>query len=51
MSQRKKDQVTVIYAIVLALFGIGLILLALYVFCLLSGPEIGTCMMDAVNPL
>lgn len=50
MSQRKKDQVTVIYLLVLATFGIGLIIFAIWIFCMLSGPEIGTCTIDKVMP-
>lgn len=43
MSSHRKDQVAAIYVLYLAFFGIGLVLFALWVFCLLSGPELGTC--------
>lgn len=51
MSQRKQGQAAMIYVLLLASFGIGMVLIALYVFCLLSGPEFLTCTMDVVNPL
>lgn len=50
MSQRKKDQLTAVYLLVLASFGIGLIIFAIWVFCVLSGPELGTCVVDSVTP-
>lgn len=50
MSQRKKDQLTAIYLLVFASFGIGLIIFVIWVFCVLSGPEIGSCVVDTVIP-
>lgn len=50
MSQRKKDQVTAMYVFVLALFGGGLIVSTLILFCWLSGPDVTSCLIDAVNP-
>lgn len=44
-------QVTGVYVLYLLVFGIGLILFALWVFCLLGGPEIGTCVIDTANPV
>ena len=38
-----ETQLTGIYVVYLGLFGVGLVLFALWVFCLLSGPEFGTC--------
>lgn len=50
MSQQKQDQVTAIYLLVLATFGTGMVLFALWVFCVLSGPEIGICMPETGTP-
>lgn len=46
-----QSQVTGIYVLYLFAFGIGLILFTLWVFCLLSGPEIGTCSIDNAFPV
>jgi hypothetical protein len=43
MSSRRKEQVAAVYVIYLVVFGVGLVVFALWVFCLLSGPELGTC--------
>lgn len=50
MSQRKQGQATMLYVLLLASFGIGMILIALYVFCLLSGPEFMSCSLEILNP-
>lgn len=46
-----QGQATGIYILFLLAFGIGLILFALWVFCLLSGPELGTCLIDIATPV
>lgn len=50
MSRVGPEGVAVMYYLVLALFGVGLVLASLWVFCTLSGPDVGTCVLDAVNP-
>lgn len=50
MSRVGAEGAAVMYYLVLALFGVGLVLASLWVFCTLSGPDIGACVVDAVNP-
>lgn len=46
-----QGHVTGMYVLFLLAFGIGLILFALWVFCLLSGPEFGACSLAAVTAI
>lgn len=50
MSFMGREGASVLYFVVLALFGLGLVLASLWVFCSLSGPDVGACMLDAINP-
>lgn len=50
MSRRTQGQATMLHVLLLASFGVGMILIALYVFCLLSGPEFLSCTLDVINP-
>lgn len=50
MSRVGREGASVLYAVVLALFGLGLVLAALWGFCSLSGPDVGGCILEAVNP-
>lgn len=50
MSQRKKEQVTVIYLLVLALFGVGLIVGTIGLLCWLGAPDVPSCMVRVVTP-
>lgn len=50
MSQRKKEQLTVVYLLVLALFGVGLILSAIGLLCWLGAPDVPSCMFRVVTP-
>ncbi|MFB6353033.1 MAG: hypothetical protein ABEJ92_03010 [Halobacteriales archaeon] len=45
MSAIGQDQVTAVYVLFLLFFGVSMVLLALWVFCLLSGPEVGACQL------
>lgn len=51
MSRVAREGAPVLYFVVLALFGLGLVLLALWVFCTLSGPDFGTCTAEAIRGL
>jgi hypothetical protein len=50
MSRVNREQVAAIYFVVLALFGVGLILPSTGLFCWLSAPTISSCMVNAVSP-
>lgn len=50
MSRVGSEGVAVMYLVVLALFGVGLVLASLWVFCTLSAPDVGACVLEAVNP-
>lgn len=46
MAAMGKDGVAGIYVLFLLFFGVSMVLLALWVFCMLSGPQIGVCRVD-----
>ena len=50
MSRAAREGAPVIYFVVLALFGLGLVLASLWVFCTLSATDVGGCVLDAVSP-
>lgn len=43
-----KDGVAGIYVLFLLFFGVSMVLLALWVFCMLSGPQIGVCRIGSL---
>ena len=50
MGRVGREGASVIYFVVLSLFGLGLVLASLWVFCMLSGPDIGACVLDVIDP-
>lgn len=50
MSQRRKEQLTVVYLLVLATFGAGLIVASIGLLCWLSAPDVPTCVFRVVTP-
>lgn len=50
MSLMGREGASVLYFVVLALFGLGLVLASLWVFCTISATDVGGCVLGAVNP-
>lgn len=50
MSRRKKEQLTVVYLLVLAPFGVGLVLSAIGLLCRLGAPDVPSYMVRVATP-